>query len=122
MLLAATIIAKRNKHGGRDGDVDMERQKKCQHSENCEVKQADSYRSVFEEEAVGFNVDVEVRNHNQGDDEKRGYQHACNDGREVVQQFLQSEEIPRCLGRVRSVGWIGDAFEWSVEQQRENHQ
>ena len=70
------------------------------------------------EEAVGFDVDVEIRNHNEGDDEKCGNQYACNDGRKVVQQFLKSQEVPRRLRRVRRVGWISDAFERSVKEKR----
>src|SRR5664280_554236 len=100
----------------------MEQQQKDQHSRGYEIEQTYSPCAILEKQAVCFYVDIEIRYDNQSDDEQRGYQHSCNDRREVVQQLLQAEKIPRRLGGVRGVRWIGYTLQRRVEEQGEDDQ
>ena len=59
--------------------------------------------AVTQKQALGLNVDVEVRNDNQGRDHQSRNQHPGNHRREIVQQFLQSQEVPWRFGRIRRV-------------------
>src|SRR5215469_17761154 len=61
-----------------------------------------------------LNVDVEVGNYDERGNNQAGDQHARNYGREIMQQFLQPQEVPRGLGGIRSMHRIGDALQRSI--------
>src|SRR5713101_3273439 len=66
-------------------------------------------------------VDVEVRNHDKRNHHKRWNDDPCHERRKIMEQFLQAEKIPGCLGWVWRDQRISELFEWSVPEKGDNN-
>src|SRR5271163_4156476 len=68
--------------------------------------------------AVALRIDVEIRNQHQSHDDETRQHHARIPRVEEHQHFLQAQEVPRRLRRIRRAGRIRRLLERRVEQQR----
>jgi len=73
-------------------------------------------------ETVRLDVDFEVGNDDKRRHDQTRHEHTCNHRGKVVQHFLQSEEIPGRLRRIRGMRRVRKPFKRSIEQQRDPHQ
>ena len=87
-----------------------------------DVEDKDASLAILQKHALGLDVDVEVRNHDQRDHDQSRNQNTRDHRRKVMQHFLQSEKVPRRLGGVGRVRGIGNALKRRVEQKSHAHQ
>src|SRR5690348_9322232 len=73
------------------------RERRDREEDRDDREQTDRELAVLER-AAGIAVHVGQQRH--ADEDEAGNQHAGDGGREVVQDLLQAEEVPRRLGRV----------------------
>ena len=70
----------------------------------------------------GGEVDPRVGNHDEREDDEARQEDAGDDGREVVKQLLEAEEVPGGLGGIGRLERVGDSLERSVEEDRDEGQ
>ena len=73
-------------------------------------------------ERARVEVHARVRNHDERDDDEPGQEDSRDDGREVVEELLEAEEVPRRLRRVRGLDGIRDSLERRVEEERDERE
>ena len=69
-----------------------------------------------------LDVHMEERNYDEREHDQRRKNYARDKRRKVVQEFLQSSEIPRRFRGIRRMERVGKLLQWSVPHQRQANQ
>src|ERR1039458_8893136 len=89
------------------------------HDNQCNVGNYKEREGPENPLAIGWTaagVSIEIRDQEQREHHQGGRDYSAEYGG-VADEFLQSEEVPRCFGGIGSLCRIGELFEGRVEEQ-----